>query len=124
MSSCDGDGNLRLQNRVSIMTTARFASNSTVGSPGSPRDDAHSARRDSGYNDRFVKAVRTVLKEQEEACRNASNAFWDNCGLLAVNILQSPIYWIHKADPFVACGSVRYVERGNAKSGYGRRCRR
>ncbi|KAH6959925.1 hypothetical protein BKA56DRAFT_599820 [Ilyonectria sp. MPI-CAGE-AT-0026] len=70
--------------------------------PRSLVSEAQDAGQTAGYNDLFVAAVLPFMKEHEAACRAASNPFCENCGLFAMNILQSPMSWLHRAeDPFV-----------------------
>ncbi len=54
------------------------------------------AGKDPIYDDYFFKTVALVLKEREQICRNASNSFCDNCGLVADTVLQSAISWLHR----------------------------
>jgi len=70
--------------------------------PRSLVSEAQAAGQNAGYNDLFVAAVLPFMKEHEAACRAASNLFCENCGLFTMNILQSPMSWLHMAeDPFV-----------------------
>jgi len=65
--------------------------------------EALAVQRDDRYRSLFLAAIRPILKEYEAACRAASKAFCENCGLPSVGVLQTPMSWLHNAeDPFVA----------------------
>ncbi|KAH7110451.1 hypothetical protein EDB81DRAFT_927018 [Dactylonectria macrodidyma] len=65
--------------------------------------DAQAAQEDAGYINRFVDALRPIMKEHEAACRAASNTLCGNCGSPTVTVLQTPMSWVHIVeDPFVA----------------------
>src|SRR5690349_12446581 len=81
----NGEANLHLQSRVSVMTNCpvRFEFYNVKDPELKYTDeiaqslavDAQSDGCGSGYKDRFVKAIRPVLKEHEEAGRDTFNAF-------------------------------------------------
>ncbi|KAH6962123.1 hypothetical protein BKA56DRAFT_598363 [Ilyonectria sp. MPI-CAGE-AT-0026] len=60
--------------------------------------EAQATEQNAGYNNLFVAAVLPFIKEHEAACCAASNPFCENCGLFAMNILQSPISWLYRAE--------------------------
>lgn len=57
---------------------------------------------DAGYRNRFISTVQPIIKEHEAACRNASNPLCGICGSRTVDVLQTPMSWLHNLrDPLL-----------------------
>lgn len=74
------------------------------------------AAQSAAYVDLFTQVVSLVLKDREQACRNASSAFCDNCGMPAAKILQSPMSWLQRVDdPFVGVWVSAFCGNGDCE---------
>ena len=64
---------------------------------------AQAAQKDARYAKLFISTLKPIIKEHEAACLANSNVFCENCGLLRVTALQTPMSWLQIVeDPFVA----------------------
>ena len=64
--------------------------------------NAQVTQHDPEYIRNFLAAIRPIMLEHEAACRAASNPKCQNCGSPTVQVLQTPMSWLHIVDePFI-----------------------
>jgi hypothetical protein len=64
--------------------------------------NAQVAQSDPEYVKTFVASIQPIMKEHEAECRAASNTDCGSCGSPTVNVLLTPMSWLHIVDePFV-----------------------
>ncbi|KAM9876015.1 hypothetical protein VDGL01_09918 [Verticillium dahliae] len=72
-------------------------------------------RNDAEYAQRFQRAVLPIMKEHEAACRAACDPACGICESPSVGILQTPMSWLHKEDPFVRVWVDSICEKGECE---------
>ncbi|PVH90184.1 hypothetical protein DM02DRAFT_68156 [Periconia macrospinosa] len=64
--------------------------------------NAQVTQHDPEYIKNFVAAIRHIMLEHEAACRAASNPKCQSCGSPTVQVLLTPMSWLHIVDePFI-----------------------